>query len=61
MRQILFKKVHTYDVVSIYLKIKIALLHGIDFIVRNKQGSRRQHVIELFRIAEFSSVLTYLM
>lgn len=28
---------HTYDVVSIYLKIERALLHRSDFIVRNRQ------------------------
>lgn len=28
---------HAYNVVSIYLKIERALLHGRDFIVRNRQ------------------------
>lgn len=46
--------------VSIYLKIQIALLHSIDFIVRYKQENISQYVIEVLRIDEFSSILNYL-
>lgn len=56
----LFKKVRTYNMVSIYLKIQIALLHSIDFIVRYKQENISQYVIEVLRIDEFSSILNYL-
>lgn len=44
--------------VSIFFKIEMALLHGIDYIVRNKQETVRQYEMEVFRIDEFFQSLT---
>lgn len=39
--------------ISIFFKIEMAVLYGIDYIVRNKQANVRQYEIEVFRIDEF--------
>lgn len=44
--------------VSIFFKIEMALLHGIDYIVRNKQENVRQYEMEVFRMDEFFQSLT---
>lgn len=44
--------------VSIFFKIEVALLYGIDCIVRNKQAKVRQYEIEMFRIDEVFQSLT---
>lgn len=40
--------------VSIFIKIQMVLLYGIDNILRNKLANVRQYEIEVFRIVSFS-------
>lgn len=45
--------------ISIFFKIEMAVLYGIDYIVRNKQANVRQYEIEVFRIDEFFHLLFF--